>query len=265
MNTAPYTLEPPSPQQARKLLPAITELRLRYLRSGYTPLPCAGKAPVLKEWESRRIDAAQIRTWGLLHQNAPNTGIRTTFTPAIDIDVRDIDLVAAVEDAVLKYVPQDKTILRRVGVAPKRLIPFSTLSPFKKCSIVFTSPDGVSHRVEILGLGQQFISEGWHPDSGEPYAWLGEKLSDVLPTRLPTLDGATARKMIEDIGQLVVARGCIIASDNGKAGDGRPETLIHGEGKSGNGRDPNGPMRAPHSRWNAMPSPMPQKAPETIG
>ena len=102
---------------------------------------------------------------------------------------------------------QDKTILRRVGVAPKRLLPFLFLTPFKKCSVLFTSPNGVAHRVEILGDGQQFISEGWHPDSGELYAWLGEKLSDVLPTRLPMLDEATAHKILADVAQLVTARG----------------------------------------------------------
>src|SRR5262245_44900282 len=124
-SAAPYTPEPPaSPQQAQKLLPAITELRLCYLRSGYTPLPCIGKAPVLANWPEARIDAAQIRAWPRLFPSALNIGIRTRYNPAADIDVYDADLVHTIESALLKYLPQDKLILRRVGVAPKRLITF---------------------------------------------------------------------------------------------------------------------------------------------
>jgi hypothetical protein len=201
MNSAPYTPEPPaSPQQALKLLPAITELRLRYLRSGYTPLPCVGKAPALPNWAEARIHAAQIRAWPMLFPNALNIGIRTRYNPAADIDVYDADLVHTIERALLKYLPQDKLILRRVGVAPKRLIPFCGPTPFPKCAIAFKSPDGKTHRVEVLADGQQYIAEGWHPDSGEPYGWMGEKLSDVLPTKLPVLTQDIARRFLADVG-----------------------------------------------------------------
>jgi Bifunctional DNA primase/polymerase, N-terminal len=204
MNSAPYTPEAPaSPQQAQKLLPAITELRLRYLRSGYTPLPCVGKAPALSNWPKARIDATQIRAWPMLFPTALNIGIRSRYNPAADIDVYDADLVHTIERALLKYLPQDKLILRRVGVAPKRLIPFCGPTPFPKCAIAFKSPDGKTHRVEVLADGQQYIAEGWHPDSGEPYGWMGEKLSDVLPTKLTSsrwrLTGAVGRWRNESV------------------------------------------------------------------
>jgi hypothetical protein len=71
MDTEPYSgTRPECPQQILRLLPAITELRLRYLRSGYAPLPCIGKTPVLIDWQTKPIDAAQIRSWGLLYRNA---------------------------------------------------------------------------------------------------------------------------------------------------------------------------------------------------
>jgi AAA domain-containing protein/bifunctional DNA primase/polymerase-like protein len=215
MNSAPYTPEAPaSPQQAQKLLPAITELRLRYLRSGYTPLPCVGKAPALSNWPKARIDATQIRAWPMLFPTALNIGIRSRYNPAADIDVYDADLVHTIERALLKYLPQDKLILRRVGVAPKRLIPFCCLTPFPKCAIAFKSPDGKTHRVEVLADGQQYIAEGWHPDSGEPYGWMGEKLSDVLPTKLPVLTQDIACKFLADVGAIVADKGWTITNRN---------------------------------------------------
>src|SRR5262245_10483622 len=215
MNSSPYTPEPPaSPQQALKLLPAITGLRLRYLRFGYTPLPCVGKAPALPNWPEARIDAAQIRAWPMLFPNALNISIRTRYNPAADIDVYDADLACTVERALLKYLPQDKLILRRVGIAPKRLIPFCCLTPFPKCAIAFKSPDGKTHRVEVLADGQQYIAEGWHPDSGEPYGWMGEKLSDVLPTKLPVLTQDIARKFLADVSAIVADKGWTITNRN---------------------------------------------------
>jgi hypothetical protein len=213
MSTEPYTATPPErPAQALSFLPAITALRLRYLRSGYTPLPCTGKVPAPHGWQSMRVDAAQVNSWGMLYRRALNIGIRTTYNPAVDIDIYDADMVQIIERALLKYLPQDKTILRRVGKAPKRLIPFCCRTPFKKCSVAFTSPDGTVHKVEVLCDGQQFVSEGWHPDTGKPYAWMGDKLVDVLPTNLPNLDEATAHKFLADVRAIVVAKGWTVTS-----------------------------------------------------
>jgi hypothetical protein len=244
MGTEPYSGTPPErPQQILGLLPAITELRLRYLRSGYTPLPCIGKVPTLLNWPNAEIDAAQVKAWGLLHRGALNTGIRTTYNPAVDIDVYNIDMVHQIEQALLKYLPQDRAILRRVGRAPKRLIPFCCRVPFAKRAIAFTSPDGTTHKVEVLCLGQQFIAEGWHPDTGEAYAWMGDKLVDVLPTRLPLLDGAIVDKFIADVRAIIAAAGWIETEGGTKTADAeRPSARTNAESPktNGAGHDPNG-------------------------
>jgi hypothetical protein len=237
MGTEPYTAAPPErPQQALALLSAITELRLRYLRSGYTPLPCTGKIPALLDWPKAKIDAAQVNSWGLFYRGSLNIGIRTTYNPAVDIDVYDADMVRTIEAALLKYLPQDKAILRRVGMAPKRLIPFCCRTPFKKCAVKFASPDGTSHKVEVLCDGQQFISEGWHPDTSEPYAWLGDKLVDVLPTRLPLLDEATAHKFLADVRGIITAKGWAEVGESKESRDYQGDNTA-GAKKSG-GHDP---------------------------
>jgi putative DNA primase/helicase len=239
LSTEPYGAAPPErPQQALSLLPRITALRLRYLRSGYTPLPCTGKVPAPRGWESMKVDAAQVSSWGMLYRQALNIGIRTQYTPAVDIDVYDADMVRIIEAALLKYLPQDKAILRRVGQAPKRLIPFQCLTPFKKCAIKFTSPDGTSHKVEVLCDGQQFISEGWHPDTGEPYAWMGDKLVDILPTRLPQLNEAIAHKFLADVQRVVIAKGWTVSGVKEKAATSeQPKAATASANGSGRGRN----------------------------
>ena len=215
MGTEPYTPAPPTqPQQLLDLLPAITALRLRYLQSGYTPLPCIGKAPALRNWQATPIDAPQIKSWGLTHRNALNTGVRSASTPAVDIDITDAPLALLVERMLLKYLPQDRAILRRVGRAPKTLIPFRAATPFKKCSLAFATPDGIVHRVEVLGDGQQFIAEGWHPDTGAPYIWQGDKLADVPLSQLPALDESTAHKFLAELSGFVAGQGWRIAGNS---------------------------------------------------
>jgi len=68
-------------------------------------------------------------------------------------------------------IPQQGTVLKRVGLPPKRLIPFRCVTPFKKISATFKAPDGVTHKVEVLADGQQFVAEGIHETTQQPYRW----------------------------------------------------------------------------------------------
>jgi hypothetical protein len=62
----------------------------------------------------------------------------------------------------------------RTGRAPKRALLFRTDVPFKKISTpIFFSPDGCTHKVEILGWGQHIVVHGIHPDTHAPYTWCG--------------------------------------------------------------------------------------------
>src|SRR5262245_9403696 len=110
------------------------------------------------------VDAPAI--WEATHPGATNTGIRTRRTPAVDIDVRDPVIAEQLESVLRASFP---AALVRFGMPPKRLIPFRCETPFKKLAVSFKSPDDVTHKVEVLGDGQQFIAEGIHPDTGQPY------------------------------------------------------------------------------------------------
>jgi Bifunctional DNA primase/polymerase, N-terminal len=143
---------------------SITTQRRQYIMLGYEPIPCRGKIPASKSWQNIHIDVDTIAFWGDEYPEALNTGIRTRYTPAIDIDVYDGEMVEKIRQELINLISSG-SILERIGQPPKVLIPFQGVVPFNKIAIAFKSPDGTVHRVEALCDGQQFIADGTHPDT----------------------------------------------------------------------------------------------------
>src|SRR5262249_59156736 len=75
-----------------------------------------------------------------------------------------------IQQVLLNLLPQG-AVLKRTGLAPKRLIPCRCTTPFEKISIYFRSPDNVIHGIEVLCDGQQFVAEGIHETTQQPYRW----------------------------------------------------------------------------------------------
>jgi hypothetical protein len=187
------------------LTASIQERRVRYVKAGYEPLPCIGKRPAPAGWQALSIDVDVPAAWSASFPAATNTGIRTRRTPAIDIDVRDAAVADQLESALRASFP---SALVRFGMPPKRLIPFRCETPFKKIAVSFKSPDNVTHKVEVLGDGQQFIADGIHPDTGEPYTWRdGADLLSVAHEHLPLLDEAAARRFVAEASAIMTAAG----------------------------------------------------------
>ena len=58
----------------------------------------------------------------------------------------------------------------RIGRAPKRLLVYRTMEPFK----------GIKrHPLEVLCLGQQFVAYAVHPVTNRPYEWPEDSLADL--------------------------------------------------------------------------------------
>jgi hypothetical protein len=58
------------------------DVRTRLAANGYSPIPCNGKAPVLKEWQKRtETSAGDIDIWAKTYPYATNTGILCARTP----------------------------------------------------------------------------------------------------------------------------------------------------------------------------------------
>jgi hypothetical protein len=172
-----------------------TAYRRRLLASGYSPLPVNGKAPPISGWQGIEATNDDISAWEHKYPDATNTGILTCNTPAIDIDVLDPPVDDELQQIAERMIG---TSAVRTGQAPKRAMLFRTDAPFDKISTpIFISPDGRTHKVEILGRGQQLVVNGIHPDTQSPYKWQGGEPGPQLKRdALPELSAEKANEFI---------------------------------------------------------------------
>lgn len=144
----------------------------RRLSQGYTVIPIlAGqKRPGISDWRNTsNVNDATIQQW--VDQGNAGVGIVCgDGLIALDVDVMDGFDAAAVHDYVVQNLAAFP--VKRVGKAPKSLYVFRTPDTFRKLlSKKYVSPAGKEQRVEVLSVGQQFVSDGIHPDTGQPYVW----------------------------------------------------------------------------------------------
>jgi hypothetical protein len=187
---------------------------------GYHPVPIKPgyKAPLLDDWQAghppdhflpfRNLKdgrTTDCRRWG--------TGILTASCPAVDLDIKDRELVRvliALSDERLGPSPF------RMGAPPKVLLPFSTSAPFNKMSSQwwalpgedFRAPGYNPHRIEVLGSGQQFVAYARHP-RGTHYRWRRGCPMGTLLIDLPEIDAASAAGFLALAEQIMESVGGI--------------------------------------------------------
>src|SRR5262249_22579697 len=218
-NDDPFAASPPLPHEQLRI--AVTARRIRYVKLGYEPIPILSgrKRPLLDNWPETPIDLQTASAWANDRPGELSTGIRTRYTPGFDIDIRDQDMADQVEQALLNMIPQQGTVLKRFGLSPKRLIPFRCVTLFKKISTTFKAPDGVVHKVEVLADGQQFVAEGSHEATQQPYRWADNiGLLGVAHEHLPLVDEPLARRFVAEASEIMRRAGWIEVSGktNGK-------------------------------------------------
>lgn len=185
------------------------------VENGYRPIRIeqGQKRPAYKGWQHTVTTVADIGSW----PKNGNIGILTTHTPAVDLDILDAELAVGMEVFVAGLLGDAPV---RIGRAPKRLMVYRTATPFRKVtSAAFVDDEGRTHRVEILGDGQQYVAFGVHPDTGKPYQWVGEvpdpRKTDTFDLNPITVDQAKA--VVDEFERRAAARGW---SKKGRAGGG---------------------------------------------
>jgi hypothetical protein len=155
---------------------SIAEVRLALKRNGFTPVSCIGKIPIGTGWQT----GSEIPEAELARAGGGNTGVLARDTPGLDIDIRVEEAAIAVEEAAKDWFDGRGAILSRVGLPPKRLIPFKTSTPFPKIRVELAhssddtaDPAYKPHALEVLCAGQQWIAHGPHQDTRKPYVWHG--------------------------------------------------------------------------------------------
>jgi putative DNA primase/helicase len=217
----PFLASPPMPHE--KLRGIVTQRRVALVKLGFEPIPVMSgrKRPAIGGWQKVRIaishDEDTVSPWADQYPGALSTGIRTAFTPGFDIDIRDQDVADQVEQELLNMLPNGGTILKRTGLPPKRLIPLRCRKPFKKVSATFKAPDETVHKVEVLGDGQQFVAEGIHETTQQPYRWADNVcLLNVAHEHLPLVDEALAHRFVTEASEVMRRAGWVEVGAQGK-------------------------------------------------
>jgi hypothetical protein len=207
-----------TPREATwQLLDRATAQRKRLLIAGYVPIPTAGKRPVLDEWQNSQPTERDIDGWARDYTQAGNTGILTRTTPAVDIDVLDVDVANELQALLLSMIGESGSVMVRFGQEPKRVILFQTEKPFPKiASPVFLSPDMRKHKVEVLCDGQQVVTHGIHPDTGRPYTWHHGEPGETARDDLPHLSAVVAADYIAKAVEYMKGRGWTGQRANGQ-------------------------------------------------
>ncbi|MER8683955.1 bifunctional DNA primase/polymerase [Mesorhizobium sp. M1405] len=197
--------------------PAVTQLRLRLLANGYSPIRSLDKRTFMAGWPHAKIDEAEIRRWGRMRRDKA-TGIRVEDGLAvIDFDIDDAALMLRIGDAVLDAIPVladlKVPLLVRRGKGAKVAWFVGTEEAFSRIhSRAWLKPgttvDDGAHRVEIFGGAspRQFGSFGYHtaPEHGKEaifYRWEGRSPLDTPLSQLPVL----TKKQFFEIADIVEA------------------------------------------------------------
>lgn len=122
----------------------------------------------------------EIDVWG----DWPDAGIGVAAgrVIGIDIDVLSDPRLAKRIEVLAREMLGDTPALR-IGRAPKRLLVYRAEQPFKG----FKLPP-----IDVLGLGQQFVAYGIHPETGQPYDWPLDTLAEIAIDDLPAITEAQA-------------------------------------------------------------------------
>lgn len=172
-----------------------------------------GKAPgeldehgawfALRGWGQRQASEADLRRW---ERMGAGVGLLSKWFPGIDIDVyeeRFADLIQEIAEEELGTAPI------RVGQAPKRLLMYGTDAPFGKMTLHIKIPGSrFANKVEVLGAGQQFVVEGIHARTGQPYHWPKD---DPVMLGAEGLSKITAEQVVaflDRVDRELTARGC---------------------------------------------------------
>jgi len=179
-------------------LPA-SELRLKLLQNGYGPVPVKGKNPSpIIGWNTGPITPDRIAHDIEAYQNHRNTGLLTTLMPTIDIDLWNDDHAADIGVVVAERLGLSPLLRRgRKGLAMCYRLDGEPVGSLivKEDTGERTAKGHPVYRtlVEVLCRGRQVVAYGDHPDTGEPYEWVGD--GEPLRTRLDELPAVTPNQL----------------------------------------------------------------------
>lgn len=214
---------------------AFVEQGPTLLAKGYWPLPIrqGEKRPALQRWQKARATPGVFERFPR-HGVGVICGVGPVPIAGIDIDVSHPQICAK----LIAYCQEHFGMgCERVGAAPRILLVYraSQAGWTKGNSIAFFDPTDPlklngkdnEQRIEVLGLGQQFVAYHIHPDTGQPYQWVDVwgGLDQVAAADLPEITS-------EQINGLMVYMAKLVRETPGLSIRNAPESSVHTQGGS---------------------------------
>ena len=177
----------------------------RLVDAGYSILPiapgakCPGQYSNSNGWRGltdwvrfcdRQPTALELEIWS----GWPGCGIGIPGGRAVGIDIDVLDSDVALQIEALAQAELGATPAIRIGRNPKRLLVYRAKAVFQKFAL---------HPIEVIAHGGQFVAYAIHPDTGEPYRWPVEDLSEIELASLPTVTEESCRRFLDAAIRLV--------------------------------------------------------------
>ena len=172
------------------------------------------KRPIGNGWEKHPLSPDTCRSFtevgagvGILCGVAGDGDIAVY---GLDFDIEDEGMADELARWVEEQLYPRGEVLRRVGRAPKFLIPVRAEAGLHKQATAFFRKGDSKARLEILGRGQQFVAYAIHPGTGKPYSWdsaLGFGLEETAPGSLPLVDGEFLKAVRDKFVECAERRG----------------------------------------------------------
>jgi len=188
---------------------SLVHLRRGLIAHGYRVIPCEGKKARGLNWSNAKWRPEQMEGLARLHPSATNTGILAGNVVAIDVDTPDEDTAAAI-CAMVEQIPDAPAAPYRIGHAPKRLYLFRTSSPRSKVATGAYQVNGEKCQVEVLGVGNQFVAYGVHPDTGRDYEWFNGSPAETPLSDLPEISSADIDALLGRVEPFLAQRGTLL-------------------------------------------------------
>jgi hypothetical protein len=184
----------------------------RLISNGYEPVAVDGKRALGNGWSTRPNTIEAVTAERAALPNATNTGLRTGRLAGLDIDIVDPDHADQMKELIIEILGD--TPLQRRG-AKGLLLCYRAETPGAKITVNCTGKpvdaaaskakkQRAKPKLEILGVGQQFVAYGNHPDTGRPYQWRQDDVlspSDPLNSPFDTLPVVTNEKLTTLVGK----------------------------------------------------------------
>ena len=191
--------------------PTPLEIRLSLFENGYHPVLARGKVSDVTGWRTPVASFDEIIELTQENRGHLNTGLLCGSLVALDIDALDPETSAVLLD-MARALPDADKALQRVGKAPKVTLLFRATAPGKKLATKAYRVNGFKCQVEIMGNGQQVIGFGIHPDTQEPYHWVGPSPLDAAFADLPEITPEAIAGFVAEAEAYLAEHGELIAA-----------------------------------------------------